>query len=321
MTRTVVDPLVADLESRQLAQSEFDRPVVVVAGAGTGKTALLVARVAAWCIGPGWERHAAGSRSDRQTTARRVIEHVVAMTFTDAAAAEMARKIGLAFLGLAVGEQPVGWDPRPGLLPEDPVEIERRARALAEEGHRLVVSTIHAFCQRILATYPLEAGVHPRFQVDGDGTRLERLVEEVVENALRGLADDPTRDQWERLAAEGIDPGAIVEVLCRLVEAGADTAMFGDDPFDDEALGAMVRRVQSVLERVRTVVGDRLDEVSGPVSVSVRDTLEALDQYLEVLPRNPDMADLVALEESIDLRVAPRLKKSFSCTFATGWAA
>ena len=47
-----LDPIAADERARTFAQSEFGRPVVVVAGAGTGKTALLVCRVAAWCAGP-----------------------------------------------------------------------------------------------------------------------------------------------------------------------------------------------------------------------------------------------------------------------------
>ena len=46
----------ADAHSRRLAQTEFAHPVAIEAGAGTGKTAILVARVLAWCLGPGWER-------------------------------------------------------------------------------------------------------------------------------------------------------------------------------------------------------------------------------------------------------------------------
>ncbi len=118
MTVKSTDPVEADRRSRRFAQSEFEHPVVVVAGAGTGKTALLVSRVVAWCAGPGWERHAETGLDDC-TIARRVIERVVAITFTEAAAAEMAHKIGTAFLALASGEEPVGWDPEPGLLPDD----------------------------------------------------------------------------------------------------------------------------------------------------------------------------------------------------------
>ena len=46
----------ADARARERAQSLFDRPLVLEAGAGTGKTTALVARTLAWCLGPGWER-------------------------------------------------------------------------------------------------------------------------------------------------------------------------------------------------------------------------------------------------------------------------
>ena len=116
MTGPSSDRVAADQVSRRLAQSEFERSVVVVAGAGTGKTALLVSRVVVWCVGPGWDRHADGEM-DRGSIARKVIERVVAITFTEAAAAEMARKIGAALIDLAQGDSPIGWDPEPGLLP------------------------------------------------------------------------------------------------------------------------------------------------------------------------------------------------------------
>ena len=48
-----------DAEARRRARTEFERPLVLVAGAGTGKTTALVTRVLAWCLGPGWERSAA----------------------------------------------------------------------------------------------------------------------------------------------------------------------------------------------------------------------------------------------------------------------
>ena len=40
--------LFEDTEARRVARSTFDRPVVLRAGAGTGKTAALVARVISW---------------------------------------------------------------------------------------------------------------------------------------------------------------------------------------------------------------------------------------------------------------------------------
>ena len=99
-----------DRTTRSLAQREFSVPMVVEAGAGTGKTALLVARVVAWCMGHGWALHEDKDRAPEEI-ARRVIEGVVAITFTEAAAAEMARKIGEAFAALTHGLEPVGWKP------------------------------------------------------------------------------------------------------------------------------------------------------------------------------------------------------------------
>ncbi len=302
------DPILADEASRRRAQSEFERPVVVVAGAGTGKTALLVARVAAWCVGPGWERHAEDGL-DRQAVARRVIERVVAITFTEAAAAEMARKIGMAFLDLAGGDPPVGWDPDPEVILADREEIRRRAQALSEEGHRLQVSTIHAFCQRLLATYPLEAGLHPRFEVDAEGARIEALAEEVVEEALRGLDAAPDRSDWERLAMEGVGPAKIVEALCELVEAGVEPELFGEDPFNARAAEIVAKRLLSALNRYADLVGDRLAVVSGSVSESTRDDIAELRQRMVELDPAPTMDDLAAVAVLVSPKTVPRLKK------------
>ena len=47
-----------DPEARRAAQTFFDRPLVLEAGAGTGKTTTLIGRLLAWTLGPGWERAA-----------------------------------------------------------------------------------------------------------------------------------------------------------------------------------------------------------------------------------------------------------------------
>ncbi len=305
MTVPQTDPLALDEQSRRSAQSEFDRPVVVVAGAGTGKTALLVARVAAWCIGPGWERHA-GAGPEAQAVARSVIERVVAITFTEAAAAEMAHKIGSALLDLARGLQPVGWDPEPGTVPGDSGEVIRRARALSEESHRLTVSTIHAFCQRLLATYPLEAGLHPRFEVDADGTRIEALAEAVVEETLRDLHADPDRGAWEELAVEGVSPTRVVEALVELVEAGSGPDLFRDDPFSDSAVVAA--RLRSAIEVFEGVLGDRLDGVKAEVIAATRDVPAVLASLTAEGVAAPSMDELGAVAAAVDPRALKRLK-------------
>jgi ATP-dependent helicase/nuclease subunit A len=302
------DRIAADRDFRRLAQSEFERSVVVVAGAGTGKTALLVSRVVVWCVGPGWVRHAEDDQ-DRSETARKVIEKVVAITFTEAAAAEMARKIGNALIELARGDSPIGWDPQPELLPSTQAEIRVRARALSEESHRLVVSTIHAFCQRLLSTYPLEAGIHPHSEVDPDGARLQVMAEEMVEEALRDLDRHPDRSGWERLAVEGIGPPEVVAALCDLSEAGADPVVFDQDPFGERAAQATVDRLRSVLDSFNTVAGDRLEQIRGSVSVVTRDGVAMLSAWVDTLESTASFDEVSAFLTGLDDRVVPRLKK------------
>ena len=126
-----------DAQARTLAQREFERPVVVEAGAGTGKTTALVARVLAWSFGPGWNRAKALAASTTEVArddriAARVLQGVVAITFTEKAAAEMSERIGLALLEVERGESP-GWlqNPQPTLGAE---ELCERCRIHA--GHR-----------------------------------------------------------------------------------------------------------------------------------------------------------------------------------------
>ncbi len=297
-----------DGATRELAQSEFTRPVVVEAGAGTGKTALLVARVAAWCVGAGWQRHDDGD--DRGGIARRVLEGVVAITFTEAAAAEMATRIGEALAGLARGEEPVGWVPGRGLEDLSDQEVAARAIDLCAEIHRLSVTTIHSFCQRVLAAHPFEAGLHPHFEIDADGAQLEALVDEVVEEALRELDDSPLRDDWERLAVRGIGPAKIAEALRGLVAAGANAADLERDPFDRAAATSLARGLAEDLGAFFSAEQGRLAEVPGvKLADHARESVARLAELVDAVPAPPEFADLVEAVKAIDRPALERLKK------------
>jgi len=176
-----------DARARVLAQREFTRPVVVEAGAGTGKTTALVARVLAWSFGPGWDRAKAsavstaeGARGDR--IAAQVLRGVVAITFTEKAAAEMSERIGDALLDVERGES-IDWleDPVP-VLPA--AELCARARALRGSLDHLVVQTIHAYCRRLLVENSLDARLHPNLEIDADGRLQEQAVRSAMEASL-----------------------------------------------------------------------------------------------------------------------------------------
>src|SRR5688572_29936925 len=119
-----------DRAARRLARQEFSRPLVLEAGAGTGKTAALVARVAVWTLTRGWERarRQLGAGVAAARLAERVLERVAMITFTDKAAVEMERRVAEAFGALALAV------PVPGLPVEElglaPQALAERATAL-----------------------------------------------------------------------------------------------------------------------------------------------------------------------------------------------
>lgn len=235
-------PLEADRAARRLAQREFVRPLVLEAGAGTGKTSTLVARILAWSLGPGWERAADRGTDERRAAA--VLGGIVAITFTEAAAAEMAERAARGFAALAHQPDALPENLDPEVLP--PPEVRsRRARALLATLDHLSVRTIHAWCRSLLAAWPVEAEIHPNLTVDADGRRVPALVEETVETALRTGYGSPGDPDLLYLAAQGYGPPQLVEALLVLIDAGLPAAALAADPFASEIVAALEGRLRT----------------------------------------------------------------------------
>jgi ATP-dependent helicase/nuclease subunit A len=124
----------ADQPARERARVSRGETLVLEAGAGTGKTTLLVDRIESLL------------RSGDAT-----ITEIAAVTFTENAAATMKLRLRERLERVRASDCP-----QP--------ERDRAARAL-EGLERAQVSTIHAFCQAILQERPLECGVPPAFRV------------------------------------------------------------------------------------------------------------------------------------------------------------
>jgi ATP-dependent helicase/nuclease subunit A len=275
------DPRAADREARRLAQSEFVRPVVLEAGAGTGKTTTLVARVLAWCLGPGWRRaeevettawQDAGRRGGPPAAriAARVLDGVVAITFTEAAAAEMANKVARELARLArAGEEAPGW-----LVAELPPAGERTARAAALLGalDHLVVRTIHAFCRGLLAEHPLAAGLHPELAVDADGSRVEEVARETVEAVLAEAYGEDADGPHLALAARGFGPRELVEALAVLAAAGLPEGALDADLLGPHAVAAFRGRLAAACAALAEAAAPALAAGRSPIS---RDTAAA----------------------------------------------
>ncbi|MEM7410738.1 MAG: UvrD-helicase domain-containing protein [Myxococcota bacterium] len=261
----VVERRNEDAACRALATREFLRPLVVEAGAGTGKTATLVARILSWCLGPGWER-AAASEPDATAEAlgERVLRGVVAITFTEAAAAEMDARTDAALALLAKGESPIGFE---GDAPPE------RIVALRAGLDHLSIQTIHGYCRRLLAGHPLEAGLHPRFEVDADGRALATVAREVLrEAASRAYAADDA--DWLFLAERGIGPQELEAEVVRLRSAGVDPGALAADPLAPDRVGSLTERIAAARGDLRAALGD-LDASGGRLR-KARAVVEAL---------------------------------------------
>ncbi|MEW6745770.1 MAG: UvrD-helicase domain-containing protein [Planctomycetota bacterium] len=296
-------PELADAADREKARTEFAHPLVLEAGAGTGKTAVLVARALTWVLGQGWTKAERRAHEHPEEVAARVLERVVAITFTNRGAAEMAQRVGEALAAVHEGRE------IPGLslevqcaLVRDESERRRRAAALLASLDRLFVGTIHSFCQRILAAHPLEAGLHPGFQVDDGSRRLRAIAEEVLADHMRNTLGDPgdpeaiargttgggTTDAGTidpdtvELVALGFGPASFLQALCTLVEKGVPPEAPAGEAYDAAALlrfrDELAAHVARVLELIRGPFGTGR---AGRVSHVTTNTLLEITARLE----------------------------------------
>jgi ATP-dependent helicase/nuclease subunit A len=144
------DPL-QPLAGDQALASGPDAHVWLSASAGTGKTHVLTARVYRLLLG--------GVPP----------ENILCLTFTKAGAAEMAERIhGRLAAWVQMDGPTLATDLR--ALGEDfgPDAQDKARRLFAEvleaTGGGLRIQTIHSFCQQLLASFPLEAGLVPGFR-------------------------------------------------------------------------------------------------------------------------------------------------------------
>jgi ATP-dependent helicase/nuclease subunit A len=134
--------------------------VFVSAGAGTGKTAVLVERFVRAVCDEGMD-----------------VDSILVITYTKRAAGELRARIR--------------------------AELRRRGRAdLARELDGAWISTIHGFCNRLLKTYPFEAGLDPRFR-ELDESQAAVLSSEAFDEALASFCADRDPDRLQLLTTYG----------------------------------------------------------------------------------------------------------------------
>ncbi|WP_246705514.1 exodeoxyribonuclease V subunit beta [Rhizobium sp. P40RR-XXII] len=170
--------------------TDFKSNILVEAAAGTGKTSLMAARVA-MMIASGIEP-----------------SKIAAITFTEPAASELEARIRWTIAELRAGKIP----PALAKILTQPLDADALARleAAAPQLDEITATTIHGFCQGIIRSHGLAAGLDPGSRVV-DATVAEALFDEVLAEWLKDkLADSADEDGAIATLAKD-DPLGVVE--------------------------------------------------------------------------------------------------------------
>lgn len=199
-----------DQSDRDIAASELDKNVLVIAGAGTGKTTLLIERLLGLIL-------------SREIP----VDQIVALTFTKKAAEEMRERLENRLRRILNGEEKFlsGTARAPEL-----------AKQALEDIPKAQIGTIHSFAGHLLRLYPLQSGVDPKFRED-EGSVLEVVFErEWLAWAAAEFGEASARsERWQELFA--VVPLEDLKELClALVSPMVDLSRL-DDRVDLRLIG------------------------------------------------------------------------------------
>ncbi|WP_316168687.1 MULTISPECIES: UvrD-helicase domain-containing protein [unclassified Bradyrhizobium] len=186
-----------DQDNRRRAMTDFTSILLVEAAAGTGKSSLMAGRVA-MMLANGYPP-----------------ADIAAITFTELAASQLARRIKQTVDRLLAGDIPDFIKP----VLADGLSAAQRAAlsAAAPRLDELTATTIHGFCQAVIRSHAVQAGLDPG----------ARIVDETIANSLflgelsawfsRRLAADASEDDPIVVLAEQI-PLKVVDLISELAK-------------------------------------------------------------------------------------------------------
>jgi ATP-dependent exoDNAse (exonuclease V) beta subunit len=225
------------------------RDVLLEAGAGTGKTGVMVDRYCRLVCEEGVSADA-----------------ILAFTFTDKAAAELRQRIR--------------------------AELSRRAEDGSERAAELLgaiggawVTTIHGFCNRVLAAHPVAAGIDPGFRVL-DAPEAARAAREAFDEALSEFLADGDAAREETVATFEIDGlrTIVAGIHAELRSRGEAEPRLPEPPPGDlvEAIAQAIEAAGQALEELREndpkreLLERALDRLSSPGEPPGLEELRAL---------------------------------------------
>ncbi|HWJ43647.1 MAG TPA: UvrD-helicase domain-containing protein [Solirubrobacterales bacterium] len=249
--------------------------VLLEAGAGTGKTGVMVGRYCRLVCDSGLPP-----------------DSILAFTFTDKAAAELRQRI------------------RAELTRRAERGSERAAAALAGIGGAWI-TTIHGFCNRVLAAHPVAAGVDPNFRVL-DAPEAARAAREAFDDAVVEFLAGGDAAREETVAAydlEGLRT-TIAAVHDELRSRGAADPKLPEPPRPNP--DAALRRVIAAAEECLAELG----ESDGRRAEQERELPERALALLSAPGAQPGLEELMALATKSKARALAPYREAIEAAVA-----
>lgn len=130
-----------DAKARETVEKNLSSTLFVEAGAGTGKTTALVGRIFNLVTSP-------------DVKVRRLLSEIAAITFTEAAAAELRERVRLKFEDALFKARQ-----------NSDLELAQLCERALADADIAAIQTLHGFAQRLLSEFPVEVGIPPRVEV------------------------------------------------------------------------------------------------------------------------------------------------------------
>ncbi|NOX64727.1 MAG: UvrD-helicase domain-containing protein, partial [Chlorobi bacterium] len=247
----------------QLDALNFEKHISLTANAGSGKTFVLARRFLAILL-------------EKDIT----LDNVVAITFTEKAAAELYKKIA---------------DELESRIKENGNDkVIRKLEKIRRQLVSAKISTIHSFCTDLLKEFSPEAGIDANFSpIDN------RLSDELITTTIEELISDLMRNESE-----------LFDDLKSMIR------LFGSRVFVSKHLKSLIAR-RSIVKKLYTEIYSRgEDEISayfnetfleyfhkifGDEIISIFDRIEQINNVVLQTSKNTDLAE--AIKQSLEIRI------------------
>ncbi|MDO4961352.1 MAG: UvrD-helicase domain-containing protein [Eubacteriales bacterium] len=234
----------SDRAAREKIKHELDTSLFVEAGAGSGKTSVLVERMV------------------NMVRAGRDISRICAITFTKAAANEFYARFKNA-------------------LQKHAEKGDKLCEAALKYIDLCFMGTIDSFCSMILGEHPSEAGIPSNARIMEDA-EMDALYRRKYKDILGGMHGEALKNKCMRFAGFYSDPGAVFAILMSMV-MGRRNVHFNYTEPDERPLDEIFAEEKRLVSGIVGVLSRHEEAVSGKANDASRKAWETVQSDLHTL--------------------------------------